>query len=60
MKRLDSVIAELEAARSSAVARFATEVNMPVQDFLRHFRVVMERAPSDAGEVAFRVEPLEG
>lgn len=60
MKRLDSVIAELEAARGYAVARFASEANMPVADFLRHFRVVLENPSKEAEDVSFRVEPLEG
>lgn len=55
MKRLGPVIAELEAARNFATARFASEANMPVQAFLRHFRVLCE---SDGnGEIQFRVEP---
>lgn len=58
MDRINSVIAEIEAARTAAVARFASEVNMPVRDFLRHFRVVTE-GPSDVGQVSFRVEPRE-
>jgi len=59
MTRLDPVIAELEAARTQAIAQFAAEANMPVPDFQRHFRVVMEGAPSTSGAVAFRVEPRE-
>lgn len=57
--RLDSVIAEIEAARSLAVARFAAEVNMPVRDFLRHFRVVTEGPNGEGAHVSFRVEPRE-
>lgn len=59
MKRLDPVIAELEAAKNQAIAQFAAEANMPVPDFRRHFRVVMEGSPSISGEVSFRVEPRE-
>ncbi len=55
MKRLEPVIAELEAARNFATARFAAEANMPVQAFLRHFRVLCES--DDKGDVQFRVEP---
>lgn len=60
MKRLQPVIAELEAARNLAVTRFANEANMPVNDFLRHFRVVLESPSSEEGDVSFRVEPREG
>lgn len=59
MKRLNTVIAELEAARSYAVARFASEANMPIRDFLRHFKVILENPSDDAAAVSFRVEPLE-
>ena len=59
MKRLNTVIAELEAARSYAVARFASEANMPIRDFLLHFRVILENPSDDAAAVSFRVEPLE-
>ncbi|OQX68504.1 MAG: hypothetical protein B6A08_09535 [Sorangiineae bacterium NIC37A_2] len=60
MSRLEVVIHELEAAREQATARFASEANMPVRDFLRPFRVVLE-APlgPDASSVEFRVEPRE-
>lgn len=60
MKRLQPVIAELEAARNLAVTRFANEANMPVNDFLRHFRVVLESPSNGEGDVSFRVEPREG
>lgn len=59
MDRLDAVIAEIEAARANAVSQFAAEANMPVPDFQRHFRVVLEGAPADSGQVSFRVEPIE-
>jgi len=59
MKRLDTVIAELEAARSFAVARFAAEANMPIRDFLRHFKVILESPEDEQEQVQFRVEPLE-
>jgi hypothetical protein len=59
MNRLEPVIAELEAARSHAIAQFAAEANMPVAVFQRHFRVIMEGSPSTNGEVSFRVEPIE-
>lgn len=59
MDRLDSVITELEAARTEAVQRFASEVNMPVPEFLRHFRVVLEGADAGSQHVSFRVEPRE-
>lgn len=59
MKRLDPVIAEIEAARTFAVARFAAEANMPVDAFLRHFRVVCETSEPSRGGVAFRVEPRD-
>jgi len=59
MDRLEPVIAELEAARNRAIAQFAAEANMPIPDFQRHFRVVMEGSPSASGEVSFRVEPRE-
>ncbi|HSC87493.1 MAG TPA: hypothetical protein VLC09_09500 [Polyangiaceae bacterium] len=59
MKRLEPVIAELEAARSHAIARFAAEANMPVSAFQRHFRVIMEGSPGQTGDVSFRVEPIE-
>ena len=58
MERIDPVIAELEAARQFAVARFAAEANMPVSEFLQHFRVVMQ-SPNEAGEVSFVVEPID-
>lgn len=60
MSRLEVVIHELETAREQATARFANEANMPVRDFLRHFRVVLE-APlgPKAASVEFRVEPRE-
>lgn len=57
MKRLGPVIAELEAARAYAAARFAAEANMPVEDFLRHFHVVIETGSTDDARVQFRVEP---
>jgi hypothetical protein len=59
MKRINSVIAELEAARSLAVAQFASEANMPIEAFLRHFRVVCESPLNDQGQISFRVEPRE-
>lgn len=59
MNRLDTVIEELETARTEAVARFAAEANMPVPDFQRHFRVVVESMATNQGQVAFRVEPRE-
>lgn len=59
MKRLQPVIAELEAARNLAVTRFANEANMPVSDFLRHFRVVLDTRASEEGDISFRVEPRE-
>lgn len=59
MERIDSVIAELETARHQAVERFAHEVNMPIPEFLRHFRVILEGTSTAAGEASFRVEPLE-
>lgn len=59
MKRLNSVIAELEAAKSLAVAQFASEANMPIEAFLRHFRVVCESPITESGQISFRVEPLE-
>lgn len=59
MNRLDPVIEELEAARVQAVARFAAEANMPVPDFQRHFRVVVDSMAANHGQVAFRVEPRE-
>jgi hypothetical protein len=59
MDRLTSVIAELEQARDSAVARFASQANMPVPDFLRHFRVVLENPAHDEENVSFRVEPID-
>lgn len=57
MQRLDAVITELESARDLATARFASEVNMPVSDFLRHFRIVMQTPHDGEAEVLFRVEP---
>ncbi len=59
MDRLDSVIDEIEAARGEAVQRFASEVGMPVSEFLRHFRVVVEGPNSSTMQVSFRVEPRE-
>jgi hypothetical protein len=59
MERLDAVITELEAARDLATARFASEVNMPVREFLRHFRVILEGPRADSSEVFFRVEPID-
>jgi len=59
MKRINSVIVELEAARSLAVAQFASEANMPIEAFLRHFRVVCESPLNDQGQISFRVEPRE-
>ena len=58
MERLNPVIAELEAARNFAVARFAAEANMPIADFLQHFKVLMNSADAD-GQVSFTVEPIE-
>lgn len=57
MNRLAPVIAELEAARNYATARFAAEANMPVEDFLRHFVVVVETAAAEETTISFRVEP---
>lgn len=57
MKRLDPVIAELEAARNFATARFASEANMPIAAFLRHFRVLCESGTDESADVQFRVEP---
>ena len=59
MERLNSVLAELEAAKNFATARFASEAGMPVVDFLRHFRVVTESQPEESGDIQFRVEPIE-
>jgi hypothetical protein len=59
MERIDSVIAELETARHEAVEQFAHEVNMPVSEFLRHFRVILEGTSGTGNEVSFRVEPRE-
>lgn len=59
MERLDSVIGELEAARNFATARFASEVNMPVEEFLLHFRVVMLPPEEESPAVSFRVEPID-
>ncbi len=59
MKRINSVIAELETAKSLAVAKFASEANMPVAAFLRHFKVVCESTVNEQGQVSFRVEPKE-
>lgn len=59
MERIESVIEEIERMRSSAVERFAAEANMPVPDFRRHFRVVLEEAKLSDGQVSFRVEPKE-
>lgn len=57
MKRLIPVIAELEAARNFATARFASEANMPIEAFLRHFRVICESGAEVDSDVQFRVEP---
>lgn len=57
MKRLDPVIAELEAAQNFATARFASEANMPIEAFLRHFRVICESGMEGHSDVQFRVEP---
>lgn len=57
MNRLGPVIAELEAARAYATARFAAEANMPIEAFLRHFQVIVETGTKDSSEVSFRVEP---
>jgi hypothetical protein len=59
MNRLEPVIEELEAARAEATSRFAAEAEMPVPDFQRHFRVVLDSMTVSSGEVAFRVEPKE-
>jgi len=59
MKRLNSVVVELEAARSLAIAQFASEANMPVEAFLRHFKVVCESPINEHGQISFRVEPRE-
>ncbi len=59
MKRISPVIAELEAARAFAITQFAAEVNMPVQEFLEHFRVTMSSPAGDSAEVSFVVEPKE-
>ncbi len=58
MERLNPVIAELEAARNFAVARFAAEANMPVVDFLLHFRVIMNSTTGE-GDISFTVEPIQ-
>ncbi len=59
MKRINSVIVELEAAKSLAVAQFASEANMPVEAFLRHFKVVCESPVNEEGQISFRVEPID-
>ena len=59
MKRLGPVIAELDAARAYATARFASEANMPIAAFLDHFRVVCEAGGDDRSEIQFRVEPRD-
>ena len=59
MERIDSVIAELESAHHRAVEQFAHEVNMPVPEFLQHFRVVVEGTSGTGSHVSFRVEPRE-
>lgn len=59
MNRLDAVIAELQSAKDEAITRFAAEANMPVVDFLRHFRVIVETSTEDLKTVSFRVEPRE-
>lgn len=60
MKRLESVILELEAARTRATQEFAAQVNMPVSAFLEHFSVVMQGSLAQGANVSFRVEPREG
>lgn len=59
MSRLEAVIDEIEGAKKRAIARFAAEANMPVPDFLRHFRVICESPSPSAESIAFRVEPRE-
>jgi hypothetical protein len=59
MDRLDAVIDEIESAKKQAIARFATEANMPVPDFLRHFRVICETPALGESSISFRVEPLD-
>lgn len=59
MSRIDEVIAEVDAAREAATRKFATEVNMPLADFRRHFDVVLELAAGDEPAVSFRVEPKD-
>lgn len=59
MNRLDAVIDEIEGAKKKAIQRFAEEANMPVQDFLRHFRVICETPTGDSAQIAFRVEPRD-
>jgi hypothetical protein len=59
MTRLEAVIDEIEGAKKRAIARFAAEANMPVTDFLRHFKVICETPSPGAASIAFRVEPRE-
>lgn len=59
MSRIERVIAEVNAAREEATRKFAEEVNMPLADFHRHFRVVLELSAGDEPTVSFRVEPRE-
>ncbi len=59
MSRIEEVVAEVNAAREAAIAKFAAEVNMPVADFSRHFRVVAELTTGQEPQVTFRVEPHE-
>jgi hypothetical protein len=59
MDRLNAVIDEIEGAKQEAIQRFASEANMPVPDFLRHFKVVCEAPTPGSSSIAFRVEPRE-
>jgi hypothetical protein len=59
MDRLEAVIDEIETAKKQATLRFATEANMPVPDFLRHFRVICESPALGGSSISFRVEPLD-
>lgn len=59
MSRIEHVIAEVTAAREEATRKFAEEVNMPLADFRRHFRVVLELSAGDEPTVSFRVEPRD-
>jgi hypothetical protein len=59
MDRINAVINEIEGAKKEAIQRFAHEANMPVPDFLRHFKVVCETPSPGSSSIAFRVEPRE-